>query len=283
VYREIVERGPLAAGELSKAGKSTGPWWGWSEGKLAMEVLFRQGRVAVARRRNFERIYDITDRVIPAAVLNGPAVTREEAQKALLVRAARAMGVGTAKDIAQYFHIDTWWDRQFVGGRRKPRGTAVLFGELVEAERLTRLRVEGWKDPAFTVPGATVPRTIDVRAIVSPFDPVLWERKWTHAVFGFPYQIEIYVPAAKRVHGYYVLPFLMGDGFGARVDLKADRRASTLLVHAAYVEPGVEAGATAAALAGELRALMRWLSLENVAVARKGSLSSRLAKELRHA
>ena len=280
VYRELAERGPLAAGELSKGGKSTGPWWGWSDGKEALELLFRQGRVAIAGRRNFERLYDVSERVLPRAVLDAAPVAEADAKKALLVRAARAMGVGTAKDIAQYFHIDSWWDRLSVNGRRKPRDTQRLFDELVEDGRLRRAQVEGWKPPAYLAPGASIPRSIDVRAIVSPFDPVMWERKWTKAVFDFDYQIEIYVPGPKRIHGYYVLPFIMGDRFAARADLKADRKTSTLIVHAAYVEPGLEAGDVASALAAELRTMAAWLSLDTFAVARKGNLAQLLKRAL---
>ena len=213
VYGEVAEKGPLSAGELSNGGKSTGPWWGWSEGKEALEFLFRQGRVAIAARRQFERVYDLTERVLPEAVLRAPAASAHDAKKALLVRAARAMGVGTAKDIAQYFHIDAWWDRQTVQGRRQPAGTQGLFDELVEQGALAPIRVEGWKAPGYMVPRARIANALDVRAIVSPFDPLLWERKWTKAVFDFNYQIEIYVPAPMRIHGYYVLPFLMGDRF----------------------------------------------------------------------
>ena len=280
VYRELEARGPLAAGELSIGGKSTGPWWGWSDGKEALELLFRQGRVAVAGRRHFERVYDLPERVFPASVLR-TAVAPADAKKELFVRAARAMGVGTAKDIAQYVHVDAWWDRRWVNGRRAPSDSHRLFDELVEEHRLARVHVEGWPQPAYVVPGARIPRSVDVRAIVSPFDPVLWERKWTKAVFDFAYQIEIYVPGPKRVFGYYVLPFLMGDRFAARVDLKADRKSSTLIVHAAYVEAGFEAGAVASALAAELRALASWLSLESFAIGSKGNLARALKRSLR--
>jgi uncharacterized protein YcaQ len=280
VYREVAERGPMSAGEISIGGKSTGPWWGWSAGKQAIELLFSQGRVAVAGRRNFERLYDLSERVFPQAVLEAKTVAERDAKKELLVRAARAMGAGTAKDIAQYFHIDAWWDRSSVNGRRPPAQTHLLFDELVEDRRLERVRVEGWKQPAFVVPGVGIPESVDARAIVSPFDPVLWERKWTKAVFDFEYQIEIYVPAAKRVYGYYVLPFLMGDRFAARVDLKADRKASTLIVHAAYVEAGLDAAAVAAALSNELRTMAMWLSLESFAVGPKGNLARLLKRAL---
>lgn len=280
VYRELVERGPLSAGELSNGGRSTGPWWGWSDGKEALELLFRQGRVAIAGRRNFERLYDVPERVLPRAILDASPIAAPDAKKALLVRAARAMGVGTARDIAQYFHIDAWWDRLTVNGRRAPATTDRLFDELVEDGRLDRVRVEDWTRPAFVVPGVRVPRRVDVRAIVSPFDPVLWERKWTKAVFGFDYQIEIYVPGPKRIYGYYVLPFLMGDRFAARVDLKGDRKTSTLIVHAAYVEPGLDPAAVAGALARELRSLAAWLSLESFAVGSKGNLARPLKRAL---
>ena len=281
VYREVAEKGPMSAGEISFGGKSTGPWWGWSDGKLALEMLFNQGRVAVAGRRHFERVYDLPERVLPRAVLDARTVDAHDAKKELLVRAARAMGVGTAKDIAQYFHIDAWWDRSSVNGRRPPAKTHVLFDELVEAKRLERVRVEGWKQPAYVVPEAKIPRSIAARAIVSPFDPILWERKWTKAVFDFAYQIEIYVPAPKRVYGYYVLPFLCGDRFAGRVDLKADRKSSTLIVHAVYIEPGFDAAAVADALADELRSMATWLSLESFSIGARGNLSRTLKRAMR--
>jgi uncharacterized protein YcaQ len=280
VYREVAERGPITAGEISIAGKSTGPWWGWSEGKFAVELLFRQGRVAVSGRRSFERIYDIPERVFPKAALRAKTVAAADAKKDLLVRAARAMGVGTAKDIAQYFHIDAWWDRLSVNGRRAPATPDVLFDELVEERRLEPIHIHGWKQPAYLFPGVRIPKSVDARAIVSPFDPLMWERKWTKAVFDFDYQIEIYVPGHKRIHGYYVLPFLMGDRFAARVDLKADRKTATLIVHAAYVEPGLEPRRVASALAGELRSLATWLSLESFAVGAKGNLARPLKRAL---
>ena len=280
VHREVTERGPLAAGELSKAGKSTGPWWGWSDGKEALELLFREGRVAIAGRRNFERLYDIPERVIPADVLKMESLTAADAKKALLVRAARAMGVGTAKDIAQYFHIDAWWDRLSADGRRARAETQTLFDELVEDGRLQRVSVQGWTQPAYAVPELRVPRSLDVRALVSPFDPLMWERKWTKAVFDFDYQIEIYVPQPKRIYGYYVLPFLVGDRFAARVDLKADRKTSTLIVHAAYGEAGRNPRETAKALASELRSLASWLSLTSFAIGRKGDLARAVKQAL---
>jgi hypothetical protein len=278
VYQEVAERGPLAAGEITMGGRKTGPWWGWSDAKRAVELLYRQGRVAIAGRRNFERLYDLTERVIPRDVLDVAPIGEHEAKKELLVLATRAMGVGTAPDIARYFHVESWWDRTTPAGRRPAVKLESYFDELVEEGRLERVRVEGWKRPAFVVPDVRLPRSIDVRAIVSPFDPVLWERAWTKAVFDFDYQIEIYVPAPKRVYGYYVLPFLLGDRFAGRLDLKADRKRSTLLVHAAYVEPGRSVNEVADAAAGELRSLQDWLSLDSLSVGRRGNLSATLRR-----
>ncbi len=280
VYREVAERGPIAAGEIAFGGKSNGPWWGWSDGKHALELLFRQGRVAIAGRRNFERLYDVPERVIPRSALDAAVVPEREAKKHLLVRAARAMGVGTARDIAQYFHVESWWDRMSPSGRRPAVKLESYFDELVEEGRLERAEVEGWQRQAFVVPGMSIPRSVEARAIVSPFDPLMWERRWTKAVFGFDYQIEIYVPAPKRVYGYYVLPFLAGDRFAARVDLKADRGRSRLIAHAAYVEPEQDTAAVADALAHELRAVAAWLGLDTFSVGRRGNLSAALRRAL---
>jgi uncharacterized protein len=281
VLEEVKAHGPLSAGELSMSGKSKGSWWGWSDGKRAVEFLFRQGRVAIAGRRNFERLYDIPERVFPRDVLRARPVPADDAKKELLVRAVRAMGVGTARDVAQYFHVDSWWDRSSVNGRRAPAKTHLLFDELVEEGRLETARVEGWKKPGYVLAGAKVPRTVHASAIVSPFDPVMWERRWTKSVFGFEYQIEIYVPAPKRIYGYYVLPFISGDRFAARVDLKADRKTKTLLVPGAFLEDGVPAKTVVPALADELRDVARWLELDRFEVGTKGDLAKPLARALK--
>jgi uncharacterized protein YcaQ len=281
VYAEVAERGPMSAGSISIGAKGTGNWWGWSDGKRAIEYLFRQGRVAIAGRRNFERLYDLPERVFTREVLKAKPLPEAEGKKELLVRAARAMGVGTARDVAMYFHVDMWWDRARADGTRRRANTNVLFDELVEDGRLQRVKVEGWKQPGYIVPGAKIPRTVDARAIVSPFDPLMWERRWTKSVFDFDYQIEIYVPAPKRIYGYYVLPFLMGEGFAGRVDLKADRKASKLLVQAAWVESGRRSGEVAAALADELRSVARWLELETISVAARGNLATALRSAVR--
>lgn len=280
VYEEVAEKGPISAGALPNAGKSSGNWWGWSDGKRAIEMLFRMGRVAVAGRRNFERLYDIPERVIPKEILGAPVPSPDEAKKQLLVLAATALGVGTARDIAGYFHIENWWDRNVEAGRR-PSELPRLVRELVEEERLVPASVAGWKETAYVVPQTAIPKHVETRALVSPFDPLMWERKPTQRLFGFDYKIEIYVPAPKRVYGYYVLPFLLGDRFVARVDLKADRKTKTLLVPGAFTEPGEDARQVASALVDELQLMASWLQLDRVEVGTKGDLSARLQKAFR--
>lgn len=280
VYEEVAAKGPLGAGAISLGRKGSGNWWGWSDAKRAVEVLFRMGRVSVAQRNNFERLYDVTERVIPPAVLAAPAPDADEGRKKLLVRAAEASGIGTASDIAGYFHVETWWDRANAGGGRRKSELPRLVRELVEEGRLIETSVEGWKETAYTAPRARVPREIRARALVSPFDPVMWERKPVQRVFGFDYKIEIYVPQPKRVYGYYCLPFLLGDRFVARVDLKADRKASTLRVPGAFAEPGVDTKEVASELADELRLMASWLELEALDVGSRGNIARPLAREL---
>jgi uncharacterized protein YcaQ len=281
VYAHIRDNGPTGAGAIEIGSKGTGNWWGWSHAKAAAEALFRMGRVAVARRKNFERIYDITERVIPPEVLATPAPSADEGKKQLLVLAAKSHGIGTATDIAGYFHIENWWDRaQTQPGKRKshlPR----LIAELVEEGRLLPASVEGWDKPAYVVPKTRVPKPIHARALLSPFDPLMWERKPTQRLFGFDYKIEIYVPAPKRIYGYYCLPFLLGDTFVGRVDLKADRKNSTLLVPGAFSEPGTNAKLVATELADELKLMASWLELDKIAIGTNGDLAKPLARALR--
>ncbi|HET6816163.1 MAG TPA: crosslink repair DNA glycosylase YcaQ family protein [Mycobacteriales bacterium] len=261
----VRERGPLTAGELAVEEKrSKDDWgWNWSKEKLALEFLFWSGRITTAERRNFERVYDVPERVIPREILDLPTPTEEDAHRELLALAAVSCGVGTVGDLADYFRIRTPLAR--------PR-----VAELVEAGRLEEVTVEGWRQPAYVATGATIPRRAGGRALLVPFDPLIWERDRTERLFGFRYRIEIYVPAAKRVHGYYVLPFLLGDRLAARVDLKADRQRRTLLVQAAYAELHAPAD-TAEELAAELRDLADWLALETVEVRRRGDLAPALA------
>ena len=265
VLREVRERGPVRAGELESEERRRGAWWTWSKPKTALEFLFWTGDVTTAHRRGFERVYDVTDRVLPAKVLAAPTPAEDEAQRALILRAASALGVATASELADYFRI------------RVPEGRGRVQ-ELVEAGQLQQVRVEGWSRPAYVLPGTTIPRRAAGRALLAPFDPMVWERSRVERLFGFTYRIEIYVPQGKRQHGYYVLPFLLGDRIAARVDLKADRGAGLLRVQAAWLEPGEDPEAVSAALATELTAMSQWLGLGGaVAVANRGGLAPELA------
>ncbi|AWK90158.1 winged helix-turn-helix domain-containing protein [Azospirillum thermophilum] len=272
VLAEVAARGPLGASELSQGGRGSGSWWGWSDGKIALEYLFWAGLVTTAGRRGFERLYDLTERVLPTAVLAAPTPEEEEAQRALLRIAARAHGVATERDLRDYHRLDAADARQ-------------RLAELVEAGELLPVTVEGWDRPAYLHPEARIPRRVQASALLSPFDSLIWERQRTERLFGLRFRLEIYTPAAKREHGYYVLPFLLGDRIVARVDLKADRQARRLLVQAAHAEPGwagpgTPHGPVAGALAAELWRMAGWLGLDSVAVAGPGDLAPTLREAL---
>ena len=264
VYREIAESGPVSAGELSEGGKAKGGWWGWSDGKIAVEVLFWAGRITTATRNNFTRIYDLSERVLPEEIQALPTPPVEEAQRGLLMLAAKALGVATEPDLRDYFRLT-------------PADSKARLAELVEEGALLPVEVAGWKQPAYLHPEARRARRIAARALLVPFDPLVWYRERAERLFDFHYRIEIYTPEAKRVHGYYVLPFLLGDRLVGRVDLKADRAGGSLLVQAAHAEQGVRHEEVAGALAEELAQLAHWLGLERIAVAPRGDLSSSLA------
>src|SRR5262249_54113725 len=265
VYAEVAERGPLAAAELSVPGKRSGNWWGWGAGKATLEQLYDAGLVAIAGRRGFERLYDLAERVIPRSALDAPAPPREEAMKQLICLGAKACGVGTLTDITRYFKTDGWRDRLPPGPYwERPKGLARrsakpiakrLVSELVDEGRLLSVRVEGWLEPAYLPPGACVPRNVDVRALVTPFDSLVWDRGRVERLFGMKYTLELYTPAARRVYGYYVLPFLLGDTIVARCDLKADRDRKVLMVQSAFLEAAQEARYVVPELAAALRQL----------------------------
>ena len=266
VLREIADRGPIAASELSNGGAGRGAWWGWSDGKLAVEWLFFAGLVTTATRRGtFERVYDLTERVLPERVHALPTPPAEEAQRELLRLSARALGVATEFDLRDYYRLGV-------------ADTKARLAELVEAGDLVPVDVEGWNYPAYLDPAARQPRRVEARALLAPFDPLIWERDRTDRIFDFFYRIEIYTPQAKRKHGYYVLPFLLGDRLVGRVDLKADRATSTLVVPALHLEPGQDARAVAGPLREELRLMADWLGLESVSLPRAGALAKEMAK-----
>jgi uncharacterized protein len=266
VLAEARDRGPLAARELGEGGKATGSWWGWSDGKRAMEYLFWTGQVTTAARgRNFERIYDLTERVIPPAVMARATPTPPEAHRALVLMAAQAMGVATAADLRDYFRL----------GLEDTRST---IAALVQEGALRPVQVEGWRHVAYVQGEPAQSKRFPRAALLSPFDNLIWARDRTERLFGTRVRLEIYTPAHKREHGYYVLPFLMGEAIAARADLKADRANSVLSVPGTSLEPGADASETAAALAPELYKMARWLGLDGVAI-RGGDAFSRLLKK----
>ena len=275
VLAQVEANGPIAASDLGdrgRRGKYAGAW-SWNDGKRVMTWLQLAGRVTVAGRRNIEQLYDLTERVIPRKDLEAPVPDPEDAKRELLVLAARAMGVATQKDLAAYFDIGGHLDR-----RADPKTTRVpsLVADLVEGGRLLPVRVDGWRDPAYLDPAARIPSKIDARTLVSPFDSMIWERDRVKRVFGFDYRIEIYIPEPKRVHGYYVLPFLLGDALVARVDLKADRKNRALVVQSAFAEPGITTKTVARELGQELQAMASWLDLDRVEVRERGDLARAL-------
>jgi len=262
LLRRIAADGPATASDLSQT-RGAGGWWGWSEPKRALEWLFWAGRLTAATRRpSFERVYDLPERVLPAAVLDLPTPAPADAQRALVERAARALGVATAGDLLDYFRL---------GPEARPR-----IAELAEAGRLRPVAVRGWDRPAWLHADAVAPRRIRGEALLAPFDPLIWRRERAERLFGLRYRIEIYVPAARRLFGYYVLPFLLDGRIVARVDLKADRAAGALLVQAAHAEAGAP-GDLAERLRGELARMAGWLGLERVAVRGDGPLAAALA------
>lgn len=247
ILERIRAEGPLAASDFEH-GRSRSGWWEWGETKQALEWLFWAGRITTATRRgSFERVYDLTERVIPQAILDLPTPAPAEAQRQLIARAARAHGIATAADLRDYFRL-------------KPEEAHGAIEALVEAGELVPVHVQGWRQGAFLHVEARRPRRIAGQALLAPFDPLIWERGRTERLFGFRYRIEIYVPAEKRAHGYYVLPFLMDGALVARADLKSDRQAGVLRVQSVHLEPGAPPE-TRERLDAEFATLANWLGL----------------------
>ncbi|EHK56609.1 winged helix-turn-helix domain-containing protein [Allomesorhizobium alhagi] len=260
-YRKVAADGPVAASDIDGA-KGSGGWWGWSDEKHAFEWLFWAGRITTASRRGFERLYDLPERVIPGAIFESPAPEPADAHRELLRISARALGIATIGDLRDYFRLS-------------PADVKDRVPELVESGELLPVSVKGWKQQAYLHKDARVPRKVSARALLAPFDPLVFERSRAERLFDFHYRIEIYTPAEKRRFGYYVLPFLLGDTIVARVDLKADRPAGVFRVLAAYAEPGAPPH-TAAELAEELRLMMNWLKLARIEIVPAGDLGPAL-------
>jgi uncharacterized protein YcaQ len=268
VLAEIERRGPVTGGDFASGERRTPGWWEWSEGKRALEWLFWAGLITTRTRRGFERVYDLTERVLPPEVANAPTPSMADAHRALLLIAAKAMGVSTEADLRDYFRMPV-------------EGARARIAELVEAGELVPVGVEGWRQPAYLHREAKGPRKARGEALLSPFDNLIWARERTERLFGVRVRLEIYTPAHKREHGYYVLAFLQGEAITARADLKADRKAGVLRVQAAHLEPGALAGEVVPSLAAELRLMADWLGLGEVLVAQRGDLAGELATTAR--
>lgn len=263
VLAQVAER-PLAAGELADPRRRDGEWWGSrSLGSMALDWLFRIGAVGIRRRGNFVKEFDLLERIVPPDVLAQPTPTVEEAQRELLVRSAAALGVGTTGDLVDYYRLPL---RE---GRSRVR-------ELVEAGRLELVEIEGWREPAYLHPDARLPRSIEAITVLSPFDPLVWNRPRATRLWDFEYRIEIYVPSSKRVYGYYVLPVLAGEALVGRLDLKTDRAAGVLRVLAAFAEPDVDRAELAESLRSHLHDLARFVGVEDVSYGRRGDLMTAL-------
>jgi uncharacterized protein YcaQ len=269
VLKTVEQQGAVGAGSLSTREERAGPWWDWSDEKHALEWLFAAGLVTVAGRRGFERLYDLPERVIPGGILQ-TSVGEAEAQRGLLLHSATALGVGTEKDLRDYFRLD-------------PVDSRNRLAELVEDGQLLTCRVHGWTPTAYCLPTPKVPRKVAASALLSPFDSLIWERSRTERLFDFRYRLEIYTPQDKRVYGYYVLPFLHNERIAARIDLRAERANGRLAVHAVHEEqPGLDEEGMLA-LASNLRQMAEWLGLEEVQLNCQRPSAARLRAAMRQA
>ena len=262
VLSHIRDLGALSASDLrhlEEKPRAKGGWWNWSDVKLVCEYLFAIGQVYVAERRGFERRYDLPERVLAPEILATPAPPEDEARRQLLLLAAGSLGIATANDLADYY-------------RMKKTIAAARIAELIEAGSLIEVGVDGWGRSAYVRPDVAVPSRMRARALVSMFDSLVFCRPRAERLFDFPYPIEIYTPEPKRIYGYYVLPFLLGDRIVARVDLRADRAAGVLRVPGAYAEHGARPDAVGPALHEELRLLAHWLELETIEYGDRGDL-----------
>ena len=263
VLDEVRRRGPLRGEHLPPPEGSPkrlpGSWYS-NVGRAILEAHFARGLIAVTNRGvNFSREFDMAERVIPAEQLTR-VVSKEDAQREFVRKAAKAYGIGTAADLADYF-------------RMRPQDARARIAELVEAREIEAVRVDGWRDQAYLHAEAKIPTAITASALLSPFDPVVWFRPRAERLFDFHYRIEIYTPEAKRKFGYYVLPYLDGERLVARVDLKADRAAGVLRVPAAHVEDGAQPADFAVRLMKELENVAGWLGLKKVEIGRRGKLA----------
>ena len=268
IREEVAARGPISARELEIAEqRDRSNWgWNWSRVKTVLEWLFYVGEVTSAYRNSqFERVYDLPERVIPSSVLAMPTPSPQDSVTGLVRRAAAALGIAGESSLRDYF-------------RTRRDMTRIAITTLVENGELIPVLVDGsGNGPWYLWHQARVPRRITARALLSPFDSMIFERARLERLFDFIYRIEIYVPGPKRIHGYYVYPFLLGEDFVARVDLKADRSRGVLRVNAAWIEPGYDTFDVATELASELKIMAEWLGLGAIEIVPRGDLAPALA------
>ena len=268
IREEVAARGPISARELEIAEqRDRSNWgWNWSRVKTVLEWLFYVGEVTSAYRNSqFERVYDLPERVIPSPVLAMPTPSPQDSVTGLVRRAATALGIAGESSLRDYF-------------RTRRDMTRVAITTLVENGELIPVLVDGsGNGPWYLWHRARMPRRITTRALLSPFDSMIFERARLERLFDFIYRIEIYVPGPKRIHGYYVYPFLLDEDFVARVDLKADRSRGVLRVNAAWIEPGYDAFDVATELASELKIMAEWLGLSAIQILPRGDLAPALA------
>lgn len=266
VLAEVRERGAVTGGELSDPRplpKDGSGWWNRSLGVLALDWLYRVGELGVRRRGNFEKVFSPIEDIVPKEILDQPTPAPDDAVRELTKRSVQALGVGTAKGVADYFRLPIKMVRP-------------ALDELVESGAIDVAEVESWNKPAFVDPKAVVPRRITGATVLSPFDPVVWNRDRAERIWGFEYRIEIYVPAAKRRWGYYVLPVMVDGDLVARLDVKTDRDASVLRIKAAYAEPGHATPAVAARVRSAIEDLRVLVRVDEVDVADRGDLAPHL-------
>ena len=265
VHEKIRDLGPSSAGQLGSQ-KKKGSWWSWSDTKIALEWLFWVGAVAVSHRENFTRFYDLSERVLPEKIL-GSALPANQAQRELILKASRHLGVATAEDLVDYHRLPK------VEGKKR-------VGELAEDKLLREVVVEGWDRPGYLHPKTSFEKTTSRSVLLSPFDPLVWFRPRARRLFDFDYRLEIYIPAEKRIHGYYVLPFLDRNKLRARVDVKANSEKNILEVRGAYGEGPTVDQETAESLAHELQALATWRNLDGLKIGKRGNLANPLKRIL---
>ncbi|WP_321338718.1 DNA glycosylase AlkZ-like family protein [uncultured Cohaesibacter sp.] len=268
VLQDIADRGPLCVSDLEKRGGRSGAWWGWNDSKIALEFLFWCGHIVAAGRAGFTRYYDLPERIIPSDYLEVPALEEEAAHRQLMALAAKSHGIGTEKCLRDYFRLPTAEARK-------------ALNALLEEGIIEPVSVEGWNAQTYLYRDAQLPARATCRALLAPFDSLIWYRDRAEALFDFRYRIEIYVPKEKRQFGYYVLPFLMGDRLVARLDLKANRQESILEVFAAHGEAHIDQDNVAEALAQELTLMAQWMGLDAIRVGERGELTRSLSEAVR--